>query len=110
MKWGQSDMQREGHNQGRPLPSLGPVQPWGQSGIQTPGLGGNNGALEGPPPTLCLVVRGGPGSGPGLGQALILGGSLSSQLVGGRPQGLPFPGLEKVGHCPGGQVWAVVGG
>lgn len=50
----------------RLLPPLGPVQPQGQSGIQTRGHGGNNEALEGPPPTLCLAVRGGPGSGPGL--------------------------------------------
>lgn len=46
----------------RPVPSLGPVQPQGQSGIQTSSLRGNNGAVEGPPPALCLVVRGGPGS------------------------------------------------
>ncbi|XP_030895252.1 gap junction gamma-2 protein [Leptonychotes weddellii] len=93
---GQTDVRREGGAEGRPPSSLGPVQPQGQSGIQTPGLGGNNGALEGPPPALCLVVRGGPGSGPGLGQAHTLRGPVSIRLAGGRAQGLPFPGLEKV--------------
>lgn len=72
---GQPDM-REGEGggrRGRPF-LLWALSSPGQSGIHTLGLGGNNGALEGPPPALCLVVRGGPGSGPGLSQAYTLKG------------------------------------
>nr|XP_015107091.2 gap junction gamma-2 protein [Vicugna pacos] len=77
----------------RPVPSLGPIQPQGQSGIQTSSLRGNNGAVEGPPPALCLVVRGGPGSvWPGTHS----GGLVSSQPSGRRAQKALFPGLEKV--------------
>ncbi|XP_022419090.1 gap junction gamma-2 protein isoform X2 [Delphinapterus leucas] len=82
----------------RLVPSLGPIQPQGQSGIQTPSLRGNNGALEGPPPTLCLVVRGGPGSGRALDLAGCTpsGGLVSSRPAGGRAQKDLFPGLEKI--------------
>lgn len=85
------------------VPSLGPIQPQGQSGIQAPSLRGNNGALEGPPPTLCLVVRGGPGSGRALDLAGCTpsGGLVSSRPAGGRAQKDLFPGLEKVGYHQG---------
>lgn len=69
---------------GRPFPFLGPVQPHGQLRIQMLGLVGNNGALEGPPSILCLVVRGGPGSGPRLCWVDTLGGQcLTSWQVEG---------------------------
>lgn len=91
----------------RLLPSLGPIQTQGQSGIQTRGHGGNNGALEGPPPTLCLAVRGGSGSGPGLSWVHTQEGrvQLASRWEGS--EGLvSWPGKGKM--SPGDHGWGAL--
>lgn len=93
---------------GRPFPFLGPVQPHGQLRIQMLGLVGNNGALEGPPSILCLVVRGGPGSGPRLCWVDTLGGQCLTSWKGSEE--LAFSGLRKVGCYLGNQVRAALWG
>lgn len=71
------------------------------------GHGGNNGALEGPPPTLCLAVRGGSGSGPGLSWVHTQEGrvQLASRWEGS--EGLvSWPGKGKM--SPGDHGWGAL--